>query len=777
MVADQIPYLTIWNIFFHLYLDSDSRSALVKQCKKLVELSDTLQSWNASSYGPFLKISTAYTLAETRRHWSLYVGMQDLPHERTKNIRAAFKKIFKKMESVRCHPSTARSSGPLMLLASEVVFTQAKRYWKTGVTMSDPKKVASATELNPTLAYSLEGEGCAIHYGTDPLIPFHLASLFGNAKGAITADNAVKAAQTQFNTWCSAFYISITSPSHRPVIRLVLGEALVVCQALRAFSTNGILALGLPVAQWKTKLIELNKYDYVPGGAPPLFNVIETSNLEDYVGLLNLLTSAVPLLSTSTPSSVLYIESLLFSGPDSDATKEFTERVGANIAVMGLLLGVSPVDYLSGFTSRSNTHELQMHAMAGGNATQYHQVTTWKRSTSGDIHISLGNQTELPPVFDPRQLGTLLFDIHQELFAHEDSKTFQKMNEHNIDKAVARSNIIHYIRESFVLFLKLVRDKNRIDPGQWNQTLARFLDIQRQGHTIEKMDTLAFNDLFAQMYRHGVYKHPMLFLKFSKAGRFSQWDKLTPIVRIILVVPREKVAALERLDAGTPLLECRVFGRATFNIFTSIHVAFGKVISVGSKSNPQVLFEEDPRGRKGDMPLVASFIMPIGLLTDLEPMKDLEVSLSIRNTTAALPLMKTLGFNLHVFTAKLLDEYHVHVLPEQPLSSTTLPVFDHHPARPTSDQFSQIGKSSAAFVELDEQCELVSSLTSTISVDNHDAQILFRSAAVPQVVQISPCIMRVNIGNYAQNVVFPYPIIGSKNRLRLARKSLYIEAS
>ncbi|KAG5638310.1 hypothetical protein H0H81_000728 [Sphagnurus paluster] len=767
MVADDRPYATIWKIFYHLYLDNDSHSILVEQCKKLVQLSDSLESWNNSPYGPFIKMCTAYTLAEMKRHWSLYAELKLLSSGRLKTIRNAFKSVFKSpANTFGTILSTARSTGPLLQQSSMVLTDQCKSYWKTGLTSSNPKDIAAATHINPTFAYSLEGEGCNVHYGTDPLSTFHLAPLFGNAKGKTSVNDAVKAAQSQFASWCSAFYDSLSAPTV-PTVRILLGEATAVCRSLEAFSTTSVLNLGIPVAQWKTQTIQLNKDDYTHGGAPTSFNVIETSNLDDHIGLLNVLVATVPLLSDYTQSPTLYVESLLFGG--KDATKEFTEHLHADVTIMGLLLGISPIDFLSGFTSRSNVHELLIHLATKGEGTQFHQVTTWKLAASGDSLVGRANQRPLPPSFDPRQLGTLLYDIYHDLFEHEDAQNFLRLNQENIMNGIRRSNIIHYIRESFVLFLKLVKKRIRVTDDNWVGVMERFLNAQQEDQSI-KMDTLAYNDLCAHLYRHGVYTVPFFLMKSSKIGRFAPWENLTPIVRIILVVPREKLEVLEASNAGTPLLQCEVQGVNCMNVFTSIHVAFGRVIPMGSKANPRILFEEDPDGRRGSLPLVVSFVMPVWLLTDLEPMSALKVSLSVRSTTGTVSLIPKLGLNLHVFTAKFLDESHVHVLPEQPLPRREYSL--HSVSKPL---VSQIGASQVAHVELDEQCELVSSLTSRISVDYDGAKALLRSAAVPETVQISPCIMKVSIGNYAQNVVFPFPVIGSLHKLRVARKSLYIE--
>ncbi|GLB37434.1 putative protein with domain of unknown function (DUF4470) [Lyophyllum shimeji] len=238
---------------------------------------------------------------------------------------------------------------------------------------------------------------------------------------------------------------------------------------------------------------------------------------------------------------------------------------------------------------------------------------------------------------------------------------------------------------------------------------------------------------------------------FSKSGRFAHWNQLTPIVRIILVVPREKLAVLDKSHVGTPLLQCDVKGRRSMNVFTSVHVAFGRVIPMGTKNNPRVIFEEDPSGRNGSMLLVASFTMPTWLLTDLEPMPELKVSFSVRSTTGTVDLVPKLGLELHIFTASFMDEAHVHVLPEEPLPRRERTISSTVPRASAS----RIGTSGAALVELDEQCEIALSLTSRISVDREKAQTLLRSGAVPRATQISPCVMRIGLEDCSQDVIFP----------------------
>jgi hypothetical protein len=783
MVADNLPYTTvIWNIFFHFYLDKDSHSVLVEQCKKLVEVSGSLRHWNASIYGPLIKMCTEYTLEEVRRHWSLYIDMPHLPPERAKALRDLFTKQSKiSSQKYKNIISPARSAGPLILQAIQVSSEQFKNYWSTGTTFTNPKQIEAARLLNPTFVYSLGGEGCSVYHATDPLVPFHLAALFGNRRGPVSIADAVRAAKAQFNDWCSAFHTSISStPAGSVIIRLILGEATVVCRALQAFAAAGTLNLGVSVAQWKTKLVQLSKDEYISGNAPVAFNVIDTSNMDDHIGLLNVLIATTPLLSMSAQPSVLYSESLLVRG--QDATKEFVERLYADITVFGLLVGLCPVDYLSGFTSRSNTHELLMHQFVKREALQFHQVTTWKSPTSGDpvAMAAARNGAEYgKPVFDADQLGTFLYDMYHLLFEQEDSMHFSKVNEEkgNLVKAVLGSNLIHYTRESFVLFLKLVRDKLNISEIQWRGVMERFFDFHDADGSMP-MDLNNYNDFCAHLHLHGVHTVPAYHDVIPKIHIFSGWDTVPPLVRIILTVPREKLAVLENSaeQVGSPLLNCYIRGSWMHNIFSSVHVAFGSVVSMDNKTTPpSVLFREDPEGWKGDSSLVVSFVMPTPLLLAYEPLENLNVCFGVRSTPATALLIPKLGLTLDLFSARLLDESCVHLLPQQPLASGKLQISSPFPVHPISSLPAQIGESSAAAVELDQECEMVASLTIRVSVENQEVKILFSGGAIPQIKQVSPCMMRLSIGSHMQDLIYPFPVIGSRNKLRLARKSSYIE--
>ncbi|KAJ7575991.1 hypothetical protein C8J56DRAFT_837778 [Mycena floridula] len=781
MVVDKVPITTIWNIFFHMKINQESYDALLLQCQKLVDSSETMDQWKASSYSPFLKMSSSYTLSEVRRHCKLYMSFRSLPPNRQKTIRDAFSQVEKLSPVAKggTFLGAARSSGPLIMAAAPVLSKMLVQYWATGVT--DPKPPASASLLNPTFVYSLGGEGCCVHYGTDPMTPFHLVDLFGNAKRDITASDVIQAARRQFTDWCTA-YASAVSSATAPIVRLFAGDAIAVSSALAQFAVSRTCKTGIPASQFNVSRIELDTGEYGSGRAPVYFNIIDTSNLNDHIGLLNVLIAAAPLLENNI-ASVLYSESLLFRG--DDATKEFTELLHTEIPLMALLLGLCPVDYLSRFTSLSNTHELMMHMLLKGKTAQFYQVSTWKRPWSAD---PFAFDLATIPTFEPIQLGTMLWDMYHLLFEQEDARTFWDRNggpgkagAKHFMKAVSHSNILHYSRKTFAEFLKVVKSRLNMTPEAWMSVMDRFTDLQEADQSMP-MDTVNRQDMFAQLHLQGVYTVDLYRESLRKVGRFAAWPIVPPVLRVIISVPRDKLLVLGVPDPTDPMnkdtmtipMHCDVRGKWSHNTFNDVHVGFGRVSAMGSPSHPRVAFEEDSDGWMGTAPLVASFTMPTQLLVNIEPQEDLTVHLSIRSTSGtAMTFVSKLGLTLSVFSARFLDTSLVQVLPEDPVPTRSDPSLN---SRRSSTALAQIGELQRGTVQLDEECEVISTFTSRINVTIAGAKHLFGTERKsPEVVQISPCVVRVNLANYVQDVIFPFPVSASQHRLRLARASMYIE--
>jgi hypothetical protein len=474
----------------------------------------------------------------------------------------------------------------------------------------------------------------------------------------------------------------------------------------------------------------------------------------------------------------LYTETLL--AHDSNATKQFKTDLFASPEILGLVLGIAPVDFHSGFTTRSNFHELLIYTSLRKNnvpTAQFHQVTTWKAQFPFQGKAPNIREASLLPVFHPQQLGTFLHDFYHGLFEQEDAMTFWDKNKKNMQRAIAKANLLHYNRQSFVLFLKSVRRNLKIPQGLWDEVMERFLCLRNEDKSMP-MDSNNCNDFWAHLHSEGLYTVPQIRTSSTPIGRFHGWKAIPPVVRIMLLVPRQNFISIVSLmkDTMTPPLHCDVRGTWSHNIFSSVHVAFGKVISVGTISEPRVSFEEDPVGWNGNSSLVASFIMPSGLLCDIEPMTNLKVCLSVKSTSSAttVVLIQKLGPHMNLFGADLMDTSLVHVLPEDG---------SHFAIAKTCDvplgNDGTIGEAGPSTVELDDECELPQCLTCRIDLSRDDVKDTFssREKPIPTIIQVSPWALRVKLKEFAQDVPFPAPIIGDSYKLRLARKQYYIEVS
>ncbi|KZV65492.1 hypothetical protein PENSPDRAFT_586778 [Peniophora sp. CONT] len=774
LVVDRKPQQAAWNIFYHMKLDKASHELLVEQCRLLADLAETPESWRACPYGRALKMCTAETLAELRRHWLLYAEMNALPAAQLGAITAAFDehRTFARRHLVM-PLGHARSAGPLMLKAFRAGFDLSQAYWMEGGLWADKSEASSATLLNPTFVYSRGRNASCVQYALCPTASFHLDAVYGNAttEEGPTVTDIVRAATTQFAAWCARFRSRVTTSERAPVVRLLWGDALAVAPCLHAYHVARVRELGTPVSQWTTRQLKLDAYEYDAGQAPTAFNIIDTSNLIDDVGLLNVIVTAAPLLASS--QSVIYTESLLFSA--KDVTKEFRDLLHGDLATSSFLIGLCPVDFLSGFSSRSNVHELRAQsALPLELRQQFHVLTAWKTPTSCDTHAS----NTAPPALDPRQLATFMYDIYRSMFEQEDSRVFRQINSRNLARAMAVANLVPYTRETFVHLMRQVRMRLRLDEIGWSAVINCFWRLRNVDPSMFR-DRNNTDELWAHLNRCGLLSSQIARGPAQPAGPFAQWSRVPELVRVVMVVPRSRLSPVLNLgeEIGTPPMIGFLQGRAS-RLFHSIHVAFGTVTRMGTSAEPRIRFSEDVLGWEGSAPLVVSFIMPSVLSEEVAAL-NVHIAFMDTMTPSTALLMQALGPGLSIFHARITDQEHVYLLPVDALPVAT--AVDPAPPNtsiawePYALPASDIGTVGVVQVALDEQCESMISMTCKVNVSDARATQTFQGGTSPRIEQLAPCTMRLALGGRSQDIVFPFPVNGAKNKLRLARTSLYIE--
>ena len=358
-----------WNLYYHFRIDKVSLELLRTQAQKLHSLSASLRTWHESKYGKLTKVCDHGSLEKVREMWGFY-GI-----ERKGKELSSFKEhheacIWKSNQhkarlGIGINLTGFRSSSPAHLHSIDNLDALHKHYWEYGSTDLDQSTLSLAVHANP-MFMSLD-DNVVLHYGTDPLLGFHLATayapltptspLFRSSPGLTPLENVVEAAKTEFHSWATSF----RKHAHSITLRFFVGDALAFSHALQHRSS----AEPSTPAHWYRDRFHfepliLDGEDYAVGGACPLaFAIIDTSNLIDHVGALNLLVATAPLLANDI-SATLYTEKLVRS--DSTYTSLFDNLLCGHLPTVSMLLGLTPVDFLTNTSALSSGDEVLLDA-------------------------------------------------------------------------------------------------------------------------------------------------------------------------------------------------------------------------------------------------------------------------------------------------------------------------------------------------------------------------------------------------------------------------------
>lgn len=748
----------VWNVFYHFYLDERSYRLLESQSRVLASASMSLQSWQDSRFGAYLKICTTYTLAELHRHWELYAAFSSLARTRHNHLSAEQRQLSKDQLKKQIIISISRSAGMHWMQALRPMQEAYQRYWRTGTTFDSTENSTGATKLNPTFVYQLHGEIFNPHYGTFPLQAFHLSAAFAPVLRENIQKMPLDVVKDQFRSWCGVFRKAICTSPGRIVIRFGVGDVLNFCKALD-YASKGLFSRVF-VSPGSGEALELD------GELPPsAFDVIDTSNLMDHLGLLNLLISTRPLLKP-IPTSVLYTETLLPQG--KDATVALLGRMCGDVPTMSLLIGLTPRTLLSGFSAYSNVHELLL-TFGEADLRQFHERVVWCEPSAGDPL----NTAACPMVVDSAELGALFFHVYDQMCA--DEKVFENLRNPDVYKM---QELHHHDRAGFAQLVRLAMSRVIPGVGGWSAAVDVFFRLVEEDRG-RLVSMNYYQELCLLLHVYGISTTSSLSSKwqyFVPNGNdfsiFRDWDDIPPVVCVVLSVPTRKLKVFDGTEnLGSMPLICNLFTGQHDNAFAcNLHAIAGHV-EASSSTPPEVVIVRNERGVKDARFLVVSFLAPSWLLT----LPNSSVRFAIKSTpVTSAQFMYKLGGFLELFTAPLADTRHVRITKHRPgvfrdpNTSEVLPRVDYARTLPAG----------AVTVRLDNvSYKSVKTITAKLDLST----IGFTSPIEPSVSisaqQTGACTMEVTVGDQRGLLHFPYPIKGSEHKLRIARKSLYVEVS
>ena len=775
MIADGENPLVIWSIFYHFFLDDASLGILLAQCRKLVQSSNDMQTWRASKYGSFLRFCTEHSLAEIRRHWTLYLEMETMPSPEKALLRDNF---TSGMNAVKSRPTSVYSAiyaaGPSSFEILDLARKHSQAFWSTGVTVGVSAQSKSYPHLNPTFVYSAAGTTFNVHYGTDPIVSFHLAPILASIKDTQTSStigikDLVEGARQQFFSLCSSLKSRLAlEPSASLTIRFFVGDALAFCHALHYCADANITETGIYTYAWSGTQIDFNVQDYTQTStrkAPLTFNVIDTSNLTDHLGLINTLLLTVPLLQRHS-SSTIYTDTLL----NTDASDSgLSTKACADIPTLALFLGIAPLSYLSHFTSHSDKHGMMFSAIT---ESQFPQSISWKFSFTtipGATHDMQISSTVTRLACDPTPVAKFLFAVYYNMFAAENVmemfKNFQKLRKP-----------VHYTRSSFVTFLGFVKAKVSTD---WDQTMNSFIGLV-ESNTSLLIGMNHYQDLICQLHLRNLLTMDTLRPTFieerrSSRDRFHGWKDIPPVVCVVLKVPRRCIKILEDMDPDeilTPSMACHTMGPNFDNIHSSLQLFFGDMQGSVSVGEPAIKILEDRKGWKGSSDLIVTFYMPSWIL--LREPKGVSISLHFQSTPViARSLRAKLDMFLTIFSTTLMDTEHLQFTRERPGNVGELNRL--HTIAVVPESSSKNAREVRTTVGFHQSDVNASTLTMRHVITAPDAQKSLSNLASVTTRPVSDSVIQVTFDGYKHLFINPLAVRGSQSKTRIARKSSYIE--
>ena len=545
--------------------------------------------------------------------WLSYAETLVLSDARQKQLKRIVLAKMKEESSLLIGGSTSAMPSAAPLSFRFILSTRTyDQYWKTGIT--SPNITTSLTQLNPTFLFSMAGRQFDLHYGTDPCAAFHLGLTLTEA----TYDDGTSS------------HLGSTVQDQRQskiIIRFAYGDALAFCDGLQ-LCMAGDYTPSVYSSMWGG-----SKFLFHDRSMPTSFNVIETSNLSDHLGLLNVLVATTPFLEV-TPYTSVTTSSLLSYKGHSIQRSAIEERVLLDFPTLSILLGIMPTCFSSGITFLNGSEAANL-AMAF-DSRRYHERVSWKFAQF--THAGwCGNLTQRSyrVHFEPGDLASKLLDVYLKMFKNEDlSSAFEP----NI--SFIRVQNTHYHRKSFAYFLRVIRSLGFVETC-WPQAIRHFINnVVTDSRLL--IGTNHIQNLLSELHMLGIYSEDIdLPGGVSKTSvkdfpPYQEWGVVPQIICIVLKVPRFALRKLEIVtvnENGNPILECETFWDNHHNFHDSIRPIFGDIID---SDEGQKVIIEDPEGLRGNSPLIVSFFIPMWILADQR--HNLHVGLCLKATRNLLPV-------------------------------------------------------------------------------------------------------------------------------------------
>lgn len=782
--GETTPSRTTWAAYYDLFLDGEVAKVLEDHIRELLELSASLNQWRKGRFGGKFHFSDDVSLQLVRGNWSKYA--EALKNKDSERYRSDFEIALKKSIDYRDASAGtgslaywgARSAAPLGMqtLLDDELQTVLDMWWAKGTTDNASNRTMAP---NPLFATSLSANS-VLHHGSNPILSFHLAAArahLAEASPAKLPDTTEPSSEPkisasallQFSEWTDAF----RKLAHGDlVIRFIVADAFALCHTLQHHIATGQTSANFYRRQLSLERLSLDLVEV--SDAPKTFDIIDTSNLSDHFGTLNILVAAGPLLK-DVPWATLHTETM----NNTTYGEKFDDILCSRTKTISTLLGISPIEYWTDATTTSNVDEYLLDVTVAKTAPTIRWRFVWKRNAHLSGHVS-GTRVRVKE----DELATLIHQVYQSMFANENPMALLSLSKEQQLASLKRQAYPKYHRGSLVAFMK---------------HLLQMVDANSKivcKKVIEKIaadSTLIFGSNFLQSLSlelsvQGLYSEDWLteaIRRGDDAGPIGKWPAIPHGVFLTIIVPKAQWSSVYSAALASRIgfavegsMRCTQGSKAVWhNLFADIQVAFGSLETSGERGSASfsVTVKEDKLGWAGGSPMVATFYVPT-ISVQLDP-KNTRVALCVQNGLQNITVLKAkagLGEELQISDAGLEDQDRVYVT-RNPPGQTGRPVFG---SLSTSQMVepNQSEYRSYYAANLDSSGRIVS-VTGHLDIVSAEGKQLLADKAAVEVRQLSPFVFEIILGarNVVQKLHFSVPVIQDGSKTRIARTSAYVE--
>ncbi|TKX19397.1 hypothetical protein C1H76_8244 [Elsinoe australis] len=663
---------SLWNLYYyHFLISEDDLKVLRTHAKVLVSHSNSLTSWQDSPFGSSIEITNAATLSALHRSWSLYAEGKDF--RKHGDFRTQFTSqmqhkyvMNQRARGVLSH-NISRSAGIHAAEVMDAIEHCHDHYWTHGVALPTDSVAAGPQKLavNPALSFSSANANVlAIWRGTNYLAGFHFPTSSETATRQPTSKTAqaiTLAAQLEFAGWCKGFASAINAKRIHLIAHC--GEALRFAHEIQFLQSK-------PSALPKTFRIYDRQHsgqvlDICASSRQKLsnpFNVIETSNLSDHIGLLALLPATSALLHPS-PTSVLYTETLRAKDDVDDSSLQ--EMLGVDAVTAAIIFGVIPAGLVNGFMIDVSIPDIGSHEDSYSMRCRF----TWRLTTSSQLGTVVG--TSSVAEFDPDQLSALLFRWYK-LMEPADTTSFVYGG---YDLTYQSSKGVKYDTSTYTQasFVALIRNLRIRAATHWTSCISTLVKSIHSYHSQQSLQHCT-EELTTLLHLAGLYDSGPLRPNAIPIGRVQQMTEsvttsLPGLVKMALIVPYAVWSSWQERHFMT--IVSRPFTLRVYiddvaeHHYRALDSFFGTLES--NKSRTAAKLRSDPKAWAGTSDLIVTCnIRSVTLMSPTNQSFHAAIFPSFGGLDVDVSARQTFMNNRKLFETTIDDEEHVYFLRSSP---------------------------------------------------------------------------------------------------------------